>query len=733
MIDLLASLNEKQQEAVVHKDGPLLVVAGAGSGKTKALTHRIANLVINFNVHPSNILAVTFTNKAAMEMTNRIGKLLSEASFSSLPTVGTFHSICVRILRKHIHELDYENSYVIYDDTDQQILVKNIMKDLDIDDKKFNPRAILYSISQAKNQLISATEFSNKALDYFSEKVATIYRLYQDQLKRNNALDFDDLIMKTVELFKKKPELLEFYQDKFKYISVDEYQDTNHAQYVLIRQLSDKYRNLCVIGDSDQSIYSWRGANMQNILDFEKDFPDCKVVLLEQNYRSTKTILKAAHQVIVKNNVRKEKKLWTDNDEGDTIHIYEAFNERDEGMYVVNRINEILTSYEYPTYSDFAVLYRTNAQSRVIEEAFLRYAIPYKIVGGIKFYDRKEIKDILSYLKVITNPHDSISLLRIINTPSRKIGNSTLNVINSFASENRISFFKALSFVDQMPGLGRTKIADLQKFLNLILKLSEKAKSERASAVIKYVIEDSGYKKMLVEEGSTEAESRIENISELISVASKYDSLEPGLSLNIFLEEVALISDLDNLPESQNSVTMMTLHAAKGLEFSNVFMIGLEEGIFPHSRSLLDPEQLEEERRLMYVGITRAEKRLSLCFARQRMLFGEMQANQPSQFLNDIPREIITSNSNLFRDKANINTDLMGNKPIPYDSEVSMGYQANLRENSTDFKDGDKVKHPAFGTGIIVSVLGGVATVAFNDPKVGVKKLALSVAPLEKI
>lgn len=748
MIDLLSSLNDKQKEAVLHKDGPLLVMAGAGSGKTKALTHRIAYMVLEYGIHPTNILAVTFTNKAAMEMTNRVGKLLETGSISAMPTVGTFHSICVRILRKHIHEIDFENSYGIYDSTDQQILVKNILKDLDIDEKKFNPRAILAAISNAKNQLINATDFSYKAVDYFSEKVAQVYLRYQDALKRNNALDFDDLIMKTVELFKEKPEILSYYQEKFRYISVDEYQDTNHAQYVLIRQLCDRYQNLCVIGDSDQSIYSWRGANMQNILDFEKDFPNCNVVLLEQNYRSTKKILKAAHNVIIKNQVRKDKTLWTENEDGENIYIHEAYNERDEAAYVVNKMNQILTSYESPQYTDFAVLYRTNAQSRVIEEAFLRFGIPYKIVGGIKFYDRKEIKDIISYLKVLTNPHDSISLLRIINTPARKIGNATLNHINVFATEHKISFYKALSYIDQIPGLSPAKAKDLLNFANLIHKLKTKAHSETASAVIKYVIEESGYKKMLLEEGTAEAESRLENISELISVASKYDSLEPGISLSIFLEEVALISDLDNLPESHNSVTMMTLHAAKGLEFPHVFLIGLEEGIFPHSRSLMEPEQLEEERRLMYVGITRAEKSLSVTFAKQRMIFGEMQTNHPSQFLQDLPRDLVESNSHLFSENARvtISPNQIGNRPIPSEDSKYANYVNNPRSgnpfsdnssigsvNSENLKDGDKVKHPTFGSGIIINVLGGVATVAFNDRSVGIKKLALSVAPLEKI
>jgi len=708
----------------LHEKGPLLVVAGAGSGKTRALTHRIAYLIKEKDVSPYNILAVTFTNKAAAEMVDRIERLLDDMNLSTMPTVGTFHAICVRFLRKHIHELDYENSFVIYDDTDQLILVKRIMKELGIDDKKFNPKSVLYAISGAKSQLVGPKEFDYQAMDYFAQKVAKVYYQYQDELKKNNALDFDDLIMKTVELFKVKPELLEHYQDRFLYLNVDEYQDTNHAQYVLIRQLSEKYRNLCVIGDSDQSIYSWRGANMRNILDFEKDFPDANVVMLEQNYRSTKNILKAAHEVIVKNNARKEKKLWTDNDDGDHISIFEAANEREEGIYIVNQVNRILNKYEAPDYSDFAVLYRTNAQSRVLEEVFMRFGIPYKIVGGIKFYARKEIKDVIAYLKVLHNPHDSINLLRIINTPSRKLGSTTLAKVNSFATSNNLSFFRALELVDDIDELSDSKKNDLLNFVDLINQLSSKARDESASAIIKYVLEESGYKKMLEEEGTAEAESRLENIGELISVASKYDSLENGMSLNVFLEEVALISDLDRLDDGDNAVTLMTLHAAKGLEFPHVFMIGLEEGIFPHTRSLMDPEQLEEERRLMYVGITRAERTLHMAYARERMLYGDIKRNTPSQFLYDLPTDIIQSNSSIFGTAPTISPEGLGKKPIPKEDEFKV---------NEVLSDGDKVSHPSFGKGVVVNVIGGVVTVAFEDPKVGVKKLAVSVAPLSKI
>ncbi len=723
LMDLLVSLNEQQKKAVLHDKGPLLVVAGAGSGKTKALTHRIAYLVRERRVSPYNILAVTFTNKAAGEMQQRVEKLLEGFPVSSQPSIGTFHSICVRILRKHIHELDYENSFVIYDDTDQQVLVKRIMKSMGIDDKQFNPRAILYTISNAKNQLIDPKQYADQASDYFSEKVAKVYEVYQDELKKNNALDFDDIIMKIVELFKLKPEILEHYQDRFLYICVDEYQDTNHAQYVLVRQLSEKYRNLCVIGDSDQSIYSWRGANMRNILDFEKDFPDAQVILLEQNYRSTKNILKAAHKVIVKNSSRKEKELWTDNEEGDNLNVFEALNEREEGIYIVNQINRILGNYESPDFSEFAILYRTNAQSRVLEEVMMRFGIPYKIVGGIKFYNRKEIKDMLAYLRVIHNPHDSISMLRIINTPSRKIGATTINKVATFASLRNLSFYSALGMIDQCDEISPAKQTDLIKFFNLINQFRAQAHQEKASAMIKLVLEGSGYKKMLEEEGTVESEARLENIGELISVASKYDSLEDGMSLSIFLEEVSLISDLDGLNDDDNSVTLMTLHAAKGLEFPHVFMAGLEEGIFPHTRSMMDPEQMEEERRLMYVGVTRAEKSLHMTYAKERMLYGDYQRNNPSMFLYDLPNDIVSSNSSIFNTSPTMNPNRLGSKPVPTESS----------QPAVEFSDGDKVMHPSFGQGIVVSVVGGVVTVAFSNPKVGIKKLAISVAPLEKV
>ncbi|MBT6143541.1 DNA helicase PcrA [bacterium] len=731
MHNLLDGLNEKQKEAVTSIDGPLLVMAGAGSGKTKALTHRIAYLILEKQVAPEHILAVTFTNKAAKEMLERIEKLLSSAQLPSRPLIGTFHSICVKILRQHLHELDMENSFVIYDSADQQILVKRILKTIGMDDKKFNPRAILAAISQAKNQLIGPEEYNKSAFEYFNQKVAQVYLEYQKELKRANALDFDDIIMQTVNLFKSHPQILEHYQTRFKYISVDEYQDTNQAQYILIRQLANKFENLCVIGDSDQSIYSWRGANMRNILDFEKDFPKAKTVLLEQNYRSTKNILAAADKIISKNTLRKDKTLWTNNPDGDLIDVYESFNEKDEASYVISQINRALSKYESPKHSDFAILYRTNAQSRVLEEVLLRNGIPYKIVGGVKFYDRKEIKDIIAYLRVILNPSDSVGLTRIINTPARKIGATTIMAIQEFASYNNLSFYAALCRANEIK-IAESKQRDLLAFAKLIQNLQKLYANSKASSMIKFVVEETGYKKMLVEEGTSEAESRLENIAELISVASKYDGLEPGISITVFLEEMALISDIDQMPDSQNSVTLMTLHAAKGLEFPHVFLIGLEEGIFPHSRSLMDPQQLEEERRLMYVGITRAEQSLCVTYARSRLFFGEMQANAPSQFLQELPKEIVSSNSVIFNagsnrsQRAPLQKNQIGTKLIPQED-------LSARVAAEDLKTGDKVCHPVFGEGIVMNLTGGIVTVAFSSQKYGVKKLALSIAPLSKV
>lgn len=715
MDQIFEGLNDKQIEAVKAGVGPILIIAGAGSGKTRALTHRIANLIKNDGVSPWNILAVTFTNKAANEMKMRIHRLL-QVDEAAMPTVGTFHSICMRLLRRDAHLLGYENQFVIYDQNDQIVLMKELMKNRGIDEKQVNPKAVLGHISQAKNELIGWQEYENLNNNYFTEKVAELYKVYQAALAKNQAMDFDDLIMKTVQLFKENPQILDAYQERYKYISIDEYQDTNHAQYILVKMLAEKYRNICVIGDPDQSIYSWRGANMQNILDFEKDYPEAKIIKLEQNYRSSAVILDAAHSIIEKNRNRKEKRLWTEREGGEEIRLWNARDEREEAILIAQEINIHLRQYESPQYSDFAILYRTNAQSRVLEEAFMRYGIPYKIVGGVNFYQRKEIKDMLAYLRLVQNPDDSIALLRIINTPSRKIGERSLELLRDYSYSNDISIFRAMERVHDIDELS-AKEKSFTSFVEMIRHFQVLNKEFSAAGIIKHVLVESGYRDMLLSDKSPDGETRLENIKELISVADKYEGLEPGLSLSTFLEEVSLISDLDKLEDSDNAVTLMTLHSAKGLEFPVVFLCGLEEGIFPHSRSLFDPQELEEERRLMYVGITRAMNFLYLIYAKQRMLYGEFKSNAPSQFLLDIPEELIFGRE--LTQQKDFDT-----KPIPLEDE--------FRE-VLNFYEGDRVHHKTFGEGVVMDVTGGIITVAFKNSQIGVKKLAKNIAPLQKL
>ncbi len=748
--DMLAHLNDMQKQVVLHCDGPVLVLAGAGSGKTSALTTRIAWLLKEKGVSPWNILAVTFTNKAANEMKERILKLIKKDE-TYAPNVGTFHSTCVRILRKQIHHLGYDRGFVIYDTADQQLLMKRVLGDLLIDDKKFNPKAILNFVSGAKNELVPPEEYAKFVNNYFTEKVALCYKRYQHELQKNNALDFDDIIMLTVELFQKFPEILDYYQEQFRFISVDEYQDTNHAQYVLTNLLAAKYRNLCVIGDSDQSIYAFRGANIHNILNFEKDYPEAKVVYLEQNYRSTQLILDAAHQVIVKNTQRKDKKLWTEREGGEKITIKTLSNERAEGEFVADTIIKKMQDMDEKEYRNFAILYRTNAQSRVMEEAFLRYAIPYKIVGGIKFYERKEIKDLVAYLRVIQNPHDSLSLMRIINVPPRKIGQKTIDTIQQYAVNNDTSFWQALTEIDRIEAIRESKSKALEDFVKVVKELQSVNKEFPASGLIKHAMELSGYKKFL-DDGTEEGESRLQNAYELISVAGKYDRLPPGESLTIFLEEISLIADIDKLDEQENSVTLMTIHSAKGLEFPVVFLVGLEDGIFPHSRSLLEKSEMEEERRLMYVAITRAKDKLYLLNAQNRMLYGESQSNPPSQFLKDIPEEVLEElpsdatsttweNTQYFR-KVSFGID-RPRRPLPDESTVAespafqetrvVREEAVFSDETPELREGDRVVHNTFGEGTVLTIKGGVATIKFDTLHVGTKKLALSIAPLRKI
>ncbi len=713
--EILAKLNPAQLDAVKTVKGALLVVAGAGSGKTRALTHRIAYLIAN-GISPHKILAVTFTNKAATEMKTRIKNMLTEGSHS--PMVGTFHSICVQILRRDIQHLGRENNFLIYDDTDQKLLMKKIFKDRKIDEKEYNPRAVLSAISGAKSRMVTPENFSVGSK--FAETVNELYPIYEKKLMEANALDFDDLLLKVVELFEKHPKILEKYQEKWHFLNVDEYQDTNLSQARITNLLAEKYRNLCVIGDPDQSIYSWRGADISNIRDFKKGYPEAKIIKLEQNYRSTSIILEAANAVIARNGNREDKKLWSEKKEGEKIYLLELNDEREEAEFIASEIERKIRESNL-FYRDCVVLYRTNAQSRVIEEVFLRHGIPHRIIGGVKFYARKEIKDVLSYLKIIQNPRDNISLLRILNIPSRKIGLKTVEALQILADSLTPqisggltpSLWEALHEVEKTQ-IPETKQLVLRDFVRLIEDLQKLNQSQTVAQIIKHLLAKVKLKEWWNQDGESEGEARFENVMELISVASKYDALEGKISLATFLEEVALLSDADQIEEKENSVLMMSLHAAKGLEFPIVFIAGMEQNIFPHSRTLLDPKQLEEERRLFYVGITRAMDQLFILRANQRMFFGETQMNAPSEFLNDIPQNLLAAESH-----RELKRRGFGEKSLPDES-------APLPE----FEKGDRVSHPVFGDGEVVNILGGVVEVRFPA---GVKKLATSIAPLRKI
>jgi DNA helicase II / ATP-dependent DNA helicase PcrA len=706
--EILASLNPAQQEAIQTTKGALLVVAGAGSGKTRALTHRIAYLIANGN-SPHKILAVTFTNKAAAEMKNRIREMLGEKT--AMPTVGTFHSVCVQILRREIHHIGRENNFLIYDDTDQKLLMKRIFKERGIEEKEFNPRAVLATISSAKSKMISPEKFY--ADSEFSRKVEELYPIYEKKLAENSALDFDDLLLKVVEVFEKHPKILEKYQEKWHFISVDEYQDTNIVQAKITNALAEKYRNLCVIGDPDQSIYSWRGADISNIRDFKKHYPEAKIIKLEQNYRSTSIILDAANAVISRNGNREDKKLWSEKKEGEKIYLLELNDEREEAEFIANEIENKIREQNF-FYRDCVVLYRTNAQSRVVEEVFLKHGIPHRIIGGVKFYARKEVKDVLCYLRIIQNQRDDISLLRILNVPSRKIGLKTVEVLQALATKIGGGIWDALKQCEQTE-IPETKQTVLRNFVRLIENLQQLNKTQTAAQIIKQLLAKVPLKEWWLQDGEVEGEARVENVMELISVASKYNELEGGTSLATFLEEVALLTDADQVEEKENSVLMMSLHSAKGLEFPIVFIAGLEQNIFPHSRSLLDPKQLEEERRLFYVGITRAMEQLFLLRANQRMFFGETQINAPSEFLNDIPSHLLAEESH-----RELKRRGFGEKALPDENQ----------SQESEFEVGDRVTHPVFGEGKVITLLGGVIEVRFP---VGVKKLATSIAPLRKI
>ena len=643
-MEINETMNEMQQEAVRHTEGPLLILAGAGSGKTRVLTHRTAYLIEEAGVNPYNIIAITFTNKAAGEMRERIDNMVGYGSESIW--VSTFHSTCVRILRRHIDRLGFDTNFTIYDGDDQKTLMKDICKRLEIDTKIYKERSFLGAISSAKDELIDPDAFALRAQgDFVKMKQAQVYREYQENLRKNNALDFDDLIMKTVELFKTDADVLDYYQERFRYIMVDEYQDTNTSQFRLIQLLAAKYRNLCVVGDDDQSIYKFRGANIYNILNFEKEFPDAKVIKLEQNYRSTQNILDAANHVIANNVGRKRKELWTDNGEGEKIAFHQFETGFDEADYVARDVSSKVRQNLFH-YKDCAVLYRTNAQSRLFEERFINSNIPYKIVGGVNFYARREIKDLLAYLKTIDNARDDLAVRRIINVPKRGIGATTLNRVQDYAMQEGISFYTALKMAEDIPTLGRSA-AKIKPFVNLIQTMRSKAEYIGVTELLREIIEETGYIENLEAEDSEDAEQRIQNIDELISKAAAYEEdeeREEPATLSGFLEEVALVADIDSVDENQDYLILMTLHSAKGLEFPQVYLAGMEDGLFPSYMSICSDnssEEIEEERRLCYVGITRAKEQLSISCAKQRMIRGETQYNKVSRFVKEIPSELL--------------------------------------------------------------------------------------------
>ncbi|REJ36795.1 MAG: DNA helicase PcrA, partial [Bacillota bacterium] len=648
MTDWLKDLNETQLAAVQHTEGPLLIIAGAGSGKTRVLTYRIAYLLEVKGVPPWAILAVTFTNKAAREMRERVTRLIGPAG--EQVWVGTFHATCVQILRRHADRLGFPRHFLIFDTADQLAAVKETLKELNLDPKRYEPRGILAAISAAKNELLDPAGYAAQATDFWERTVARVYEGYQAKLKQNGAFDFDDLILATVRLFREDPAVLEHYQERFRYLMIDEYQDTNRAQYVLVNMLASRHRNLCVVGDADQSIYRFRGADIRNILDFERDYPDATVIKLEQNYRSTKRILEAANNVIANNLDRPEKKLWTHNPEGDPIIFYQAGDEREEAAFVGDEIRHGVLE-EGRSYRDFAILYRTHAQSRTFEEEFIRRGIPYRIVSGVRFYERKEIKDLLAYLRLIFNPYDSLSLRRIINVPKRGIGDTTLSRLDDYAAAMGMPLYETLNDEAALAELSPAAAGKVRAFYELVEGWRRLVGAVSLTALAERVLEESGYLAELHAERSVEAEARIENLKEFLSVTRQFE-LEQGQDLGAFLEHVALVSDVDVYDPQADSVVMMTLHAAKGLEFPVVFLVGMEEGVFPHSRAVMEPGELEEERRLCYVGMTRAKERLYLTCAQQRMLYGEPVASAVSRFVGEIPEHLVENRSEEIRAQA---------------------------------------------------------------------------------
>ena len=731
------TLNDRQREAVFHTEGPVLILAGAGSGKTRVLTHRIAYLIEEKGVNPWNIMAITFTNKAAGEMRERVDKIVGFGSESIW--VSTFHSSCVRMLRRFIDRLGFDTNFTIYDTDDQKTLMKDICKRLDIDTKIYKERAIMAAISSAKDELIGPEEYEiNVMADFSKRKIALAYKEYQKELKKNNALDFDDLIMKTVELFQACPDVLEYFQERFKYIMVDEYQDTNTAQFKFVSLLAEKYRNLCVVGDDDQSIYKFRGANIKNILGFEHVFADAKVVRLEQNYRSTQNILNAANQVIQNNLERKTKTLWTENEEGEKLHFRQFMNAYEEAEYIVGDISKKVREKD-GEYRDMAILYRTNAQSRLFEEKFLMANIPYKLVGGVNFYARKEIKDLLAYLKTVDNARDDLAVKRIINVPKRGIGATTLSRVQDYASQENISFYDALRQAEQITSLGRAA-AKVAPFVTFIQTLRSKAEILSPSELLKDIIDSTGYVKELEAEGTEEAEARIENIDELITKVVSYEEENDEPTLSGFLEEVALVADIDSVDGDDNQVLLMTLHSAKGLEFPFVYLAGMEDGIFPSYMTITadDPTEIEEERRLCYVGITRAMKDLTLTCAQQRMIRGETQYNKVSRFIKEIPRELVELGRE-FQEKKVMDIPMPTSfrqmkQAFKQPAFVPKQFEVK-KSDGLDYSVGDTVKHIKFGTGVVTAIVEGGRDyeVTVNFDKVGVKKMFASFAKLKKV
>lgn len=754
------SLNEQQKEAVFCTEGPLLILAGAGSGKTRVLTHRIAYLIEEMGINPWNILAITFTNKAAGEMRERVDRLVGFGSESIW--VSTFHSCCVRILRRHINLLGYDNNFTIYDTDDQKTLMKDICKSLQIDTKKYKERMLLASISKAKNDLIGPKEYQAEHQGNFgNEKIAQIYIEYEKQLRANNALDFDDLLLKTVELFKSQQDVLEYYQERFKYIMVDEYQDTNAVQFEFVRLLSAKYRNLCVVGDDDQSIYKFRGADIKNILNYEDVFEDAKVIKLEQNYRSTGNILNAANAVIRHNKSRKNKTLWTDNGEGDLIDFRQFETGFDEAEYIASDIKKHVNS-DGSTYNDHAILYRTNAQSRLFEEKFVNANVPYKIIGGINFYARREIKDLLAYLKTVDNGKDDLAVRRIINVPKRGIGLTSINRVQDYAADREIGFYDALLGADLIPNIGRG-VSKLESFVALIEHFKTDAKDLALSDLMREIIDETGYEESLKDEDPEVAKGRLENIDELLNKIADYeercDEQDEPVTLSGFLEEVALVAEVDNLDEDSDYVVLMTLHSAKGLEFPRVYLAGMEDGLFPSYMTITadDPNEVEEERRLCYVGITRAMDHLTLTCARRRMVHGETQFNKMSRFLKEIPDELLSTGETFkklsakekeepkkqvayqqaktaFKSKAYGGVGGFGGTKSLEAAGISKGFK-NVGKQGIDYEVGDRVLHGKFGEGRVTKIEKGPrdyeVTVDFDTA--GIKRMFAAFAKLKKV